>query len=149
MIQREYEICSNTLAVIPCGENLSKVIEKDQEIYVKQTPLEIIDHSCRFFGSSYLGRNDGTRSLLGFNYKLPIIIEESMEIIFFPTLSPRHEACCWIGLSAVENYHRQGNKAILLLKNKEKIELPISYYSLENQVFRATRLLVVLKKRKS
>ena len=36
-----------------------------------------MDDSCKYFGSSYQGRYEGTKNLIGMNYKLPIIIEES------------------------------------------------------------------------
>lgn len=46
------------------------------------TPSDIIDQSCRSFGSSYLGRHEGTKHLTGINYKAPIIIEETQSMIF-------------------------------------------------------------------
>ena len=73
----EYEVNSNTLALLPVGTNVTKVIEKQDSFLVNQTPSQIIDYSCRSFGSSYLGRHEGTKHLTGINYKAPIIIEES------------------------------------------------------------------------
>ena len=72
-----YEINDDTLAILPIGDDKSKVIEKNKSFIVNASPLKIIDKSCKYFGSSYQGRFSGTKSLIGVSYKAPIIIEES------------------------------------------------------------------------
>ena len=51
-------------------------MEPVAEYYVDSSAFEVIDHSCKYFGSSYLGRNAGTYNLLGIQHKTPIIVEE-------------------------------------------------------------------------
>ena len=99
----EYEINDDTLAIIPIDEYRSKVIEKSRSFIVEQPPMRIIDKSCRYFGSSYQGRFLGTKNLIGISHKAPIIIEETREIIFFPTNSPRQYNCAWISLKNLQN----------------------------------------------
>ena len=60
-----YEISDETLAIIPIENYCSKVIEKDNTLIVKKTPMKIIEDSCSFFGSSYFGRANGTKRLIG------------------------------------------------------------------------------------
>ena len=79
-----YEINSETQAIIPIGGDKSKIIESSRTLIVNQTPMKIIDRSCKYFGSSYQGRFIGTKNLIGVSHKAPIIIEETKEIIFFP-----------------------------------------------------------------
>lgn len=143
-----YEINSTTMAIIPLDNMSSKVIEAHHEFVVKKSVLDIMDDSCRFFGSSYEGRHEGTKYLIGINYKSPIIVEESLELIFFPTSSPRMQDCMWLSLAYIEKYYKAGVKTIVHFKNGKSIDLNISYGSLENQVLRATRLESVLHKRK-
>lgn len=45
--------------------------------------LDIIKRSCLFFGSTFDGRKKFSVDLLNANYKLPIVIEESTQLIFF------------------------------------------------------------------
>lgn len=104
---KSYEINGNTLAIIPLTKNTSKVIEAEQEIIVEKGSTEIIDESCRYFGSSYNGRFEGTKEILGVSYKSPIIVEESREIIFFPTTSPRISDCHWISLNNIDDYKKK------------------------------------------
>ncbi|MDD3392812.1 MAG: competence protein ComK [Bacilli bacterium] len=144
----QYEINTSTLAVLPSKNNMSKVVELDNTFLVKKSPTRIIDDSCKYFGSSYIGRFEGTKTLIGYNYKAPIIVEETREIIFFPTASPRLYECEWISLNNIKDYHRSGNKVEITFKNNVKIELLISLNTIENQILRATRLESILRKRK-
>ena len=144
----EYEVNSNTLILLPIGSNVTKVIEKQDSFLVNKTPSQIIDESCRSFGSSYLGRHEGTKHLTGINYKAPIIVEEKQSIIFFPTASPRFSKCAWVALNHVKNHIRYEEKSILYFHGGKNVELDISYGSLENQILRATKLESILRKKK-
>lgn len=147
-MKENYEINSSTIAIVPVDQNVSKVIELDHSFLVKKTTTEIIDESCKFFGSSYMGRHEGTKNLIGVNYKSPIIVEETLEIIFFPTTSPRVQDCIWISLNHIEDYYKKDYCTFVNFKNGNHLELDVSYGSLENQILRATRLESILRKRK-
>ena len=143
-----YEITPNTLAIIPMNGKTARVMEEEESYVVSKSTTEIIDNSCKFFGSSYLGRHEGTKTMIGVSYKAPIIVEESRGVIFFPTCSPRYDNCYWISLNNIKDYFKEGKQTVLLFKNGQKITLDISYGSLENQILRSTRLESVLRKRK-
>ena len=143
-----YEINNDTLAIIPIDNYKSKIIEKNKEFIVDETPIKIIENSCQYFGSSYQGRFMGTKKLIVVTHKAPIIIEESREIIFFPTNSPRLYECAWISLKNLNNYKRNNDTSEILFNNGNLLNLDISYGSLDNQVLRAARLESVLRLRK-
>lgn len=96
----EYEINKNTLAIIPVNPDKTKIIEIDNEFMINNSSFKIIDHSCRFFGSSYKGRKIGSFEIIGSNYKVPIIIEETLNIIFFP-LTGIYKDTIWISLDQI------------------------------------------------
>jgi len=148
MMYDSYEVNEETLALIPVNNEITKVIETDSTFFVNLKSKQIIDDSCRYFGSSYEGRYEGSKNLIGMNYKLPIIIEETREFVFFPTTSPRQVECSWISLNNIVDYGKNGKRAVINFRGNISIELEISYGSLENQIFRATMLLMNLKKRK-
>ena len=141
-----YEINKSTLALIPIEKNKTIVHELETEFIVNQTPFEIINESCKYFGSSYYGRFEGTKKMVGYNYKSPIIIEETNRIIFFPTSSPRLNNCAWISLKYVKDYYKNNNESIIIFTNNLNLNLNISYNILENQILRATKLLCTLDK---
>ena len=144
-----YEINSSTLAIVPLGENLSKVYEEEAEYIVSKSPNAIIKENCEFYGSSYEGRCRGTKNLTGIKSKFPIIIEESRNIIFFPTGSVRSEENTWIALNNIKEYTINSLNSKITFKNNENLDLDISYYSLDNQVCRAHMLNSKLYDRKS
>ena len=144
----DYEINSATLAIIPIDENTSKIYEEDEEYIIKKSSNSIIKYNCEFYGSSYEGRCVGTKTLTGIKTKYPIIIEESRNIIFFPTSSTRTKQSTWIALNKIEKYEQKKEKSQILFRNKNKIDLDISYYSLENQIIRAIMLKSKLYERK-
>lgn len=144
---REYEINRSTLAIIP-EEKGSRVYELDDEFLVERSAKKIMEDSCEYFGSTLAGRQKATTKLIGITHKVPVIVEESNDIIFFPTTSPRLEDCAWISLKFVDHYYRVGNNICIEFKNGKKILLPISYYVFDNQILRSARLENVLRDRK-
>lgn len=143
-----YEITYDTQIIIPIEENTTKVVESDDEYIVDNSTLEIMEHSCEYFGSSFEGRKEGTKQMLGITHKPPIIIEESRKIIFFPTTSPENLNCIWINLESIDCYYKvNSKKSAIKFKNGYTIEFDISYGSLCNQIYRATRLKYVLEER--
>lgn len=143
-----YEINSATLAIIPLDNSTSMVYEEDTEYVVKQSSNSIIKNNCEFYGSSYQGRCVGTKTLTGIKSKFPIIIEESRNIIFFPTSSSRTKQSSWIALNKIKSYSKKEYISEVEFKNNNKIDLDISYYSLENQICRAIILKSKLCERK-
>lgn len=146
---QSYEINEETIAIIPIEKEKSKIIEMDQEFIVAEPPIKIIENSCKYFGSSYQGRFIGTKNLTGITHKSPIIIEESREIIFFPTTSPRLEECFWISHKQIKEYKKKNYNTIIIFKNGKSIEVDISYGSIDNQILRSSRLESVLSSRKN
>ena len=144
----DYEINRGTLAIIPIDENTSKVYEETEEYIIKKSSNSIIKENCEYYGSSYEGRCIGTRCLTGIKTKYPIIIEESRNIIFFPTTSTRTQQSSWIALNKIKEYSKYNKKSKIIFKNDENILLDISFYSLENQICRATILKSKLYERK-
>ncbi len=145
----DYEINNETLAIIPLGEERTKIVECRRNFIVDKNSMEIISNSCEYFGSSYEGRLIGTKNLIGAKYKAPIIIEETSEIIFFPTSSPRIVNCAWISLNNLKNYKRHEDSTIIMFNNGNLLNLDISYAVVDNQVLRATRLSSILRLRKN
>ena len=144
-----YEINSKTMAIIPITDSVSHIIEEDQDFFINQNTFDIVDKSCKYFGSSYQGRHIGTISMLGISYKTPILVEETQNIIVFPTLTPKNEKCCWILLNHIKNYKKNNNNSMIIFKNGYELNLDISYGSLENQIFRSTMLESIVRKRRN
>ena len=75
-----YEINKDTYAVMSVNEGISKILEKDDEYFVNKNSYEVMEDSCSYYGSSCEGRIKGTKQILGSNYKVPIVVEESFDV---------------------------------------------------------------------
>ena len=149
MINEDYEINSSTCALIPKINLSTVIIEQEKSINILKPIKKILEYNCAYFGSSFQGRIVGSKYALGSKYKLPIIIEETRELIFFPTLSFENNNCMWISLNNIVYYQKCGNYTEVTFKNNKKLKVQMSYHSFENQFLRATKLLLILKSRKN
>lgn len=146
----EYEFNKGTLAIIPNGKESSLIYEDESRYIIEDNPLNIMEGSCKYFGSTFDGRIQGAKDILEAEYKVPIIIEDSNNLVVFPTSSPRSNDCCWISLNRVDNIYRIDNdNTKIVFDNEREIIVPCSFRSIENQFSRASRLKTVLHKRKN
>lgn len=146
---KKYEVNENTIAVIGLDENSTKVVEKSKEYLIEDIAYSVMEHSCNYFGSSYKGRIEGSKEMIGSKYKTPIIVEESNELIFFPVNNIESPKCTWISLKWVDYVKTVRGTTYIYLKNGKRLPINASKYSIENQVLRSSKLHLVLNERKN
>ena len=142
-----YEINKDTCAVIGVNDNITKVIEGKDEYFINKGCYEVMEDSCQYYGSSCDGRMKGSRMIMGSNYKVPIVVSESNEIIFFPTESPNSPNCAWFSLNNVEKYERSEGYTKVTFSSGRELIVKMSLSSFENQILRANRLGSMIRKR--
>ncbi|MEH7453086.1 competence protein ComK [Gottfriedia acidiceleris] len=151
-VLNEYEINKSTMAIIPEFTVdlvvISKVYETDDSFYVLMKPIEIIERSCAYFGSSYRGRREGTKQMISITHKPPIAISSMNQIFFFPTSSSLKVECSWISYNHVANF-RGGkyNRSVVEFSNGVELPLEISRGSFENQLYRTAHLRAIYEDR--
>ena len=146
---KNYEINPNTEAIIGINKYSTKIVEKDDSYFIDDSSFSVMERSCEYFGSSFSGRNKGSKKMLGANYKVPIIVEESNSIIFFPLSEVNQPECMWISLNWFDRVEIEDGKTIIYFKNGKKIATDVSKYSVENQVLRSSKLHLILYDRKN
>ena len=145
-----YIVNVETLLLIPVDSNKTKVFELDQELFVKKGIMEIIKDSCLFFGSSFEGRKEGTKALLKCGIKVPIIIEDSRNLILFPTLSFKNEKNIWVVYNNLVDYKKYDlDNTLFLFKNNNDIKVNVRFNIVDNQVVRCLKLDAIIRKRKA
>lgn len=146
----KYEVSNGTLAIVPNEKDSSLVYEDDDRYIIEQKPFKIMEESCKYFGSTYEGRKDSAKEILGAEYKVPIVVEDSDNLVVFPTTSPFSDDCVWISLKRVKRFEKiDACNTKILFDNGKEIIVPCSYRSIENQVSRASRLDYILRMRKN
>lgn len=146
----KYEINKGTLALVPNNLEGSFVYEDDESYIIDQNPFSIMEESCKYFGSTYEGRKNGARSILGAEYKVPIVVEDTSNLIFFPTTSPQADDCVWVSLQRVKKIQKTDfNNTRIIFDNDKEITVNCSYRTIENQLSRASRLDIILRNHKN
>lgn len=143
-----YEVNEDTAAVMGVNKNATRVIETENEYFINDSAYEVMDYSCRYFGSSYTGRVDGSKKILGANYKVPVIVEESSDLIFFSIASPEDKHCVWLSLKWIKDVYEKNGTTYVEFKNGKRIICKCSVASIKNQIMRASRLNTLLNERK-
>ena len=144
----KYEINENTLAVLYNGYDKTKIIEKNDEYEIDTKAYKIMEENCEYYGSTYVGRIKAAKKMLNCSYKLPVLVEESNSLIFFPTKSSLEEDCSWINYGEINKYNKNNGFIEVEFNNNKKILLDMSKISLENQLARSSRLESITRKRK-
>ncbi|MCY7849581.1 competence protein ComK [Bacillus haynesii] len=144
MTKDTYEVNSSTMAVLPLGEGekpASKILETERTFLVNMKPFQIIERSCRYFGSSYAGRKAGTYEVIKVSHKPPIMVDHSNNIFLFPTFSSTRPQCGWLSHAHVHEFcAAKYDNTFVTFVNGETLELPVSITSFENQVYRTAWL---------
>jgi len=140
----EFQFDSMIMAIIPeqYGSKLySRVLKTDGEVLIPYSPLEVIKKSCHLYASSFEGRKEGTKELIGVTHKPPIVIDPIQSIYFFPTASPKQRHCMWISHSHVLTYNNAGSlNTEVIFTNKMKLQIPMSCGSFDKQMLRTALL---------
>ncbi|MGZ4159385.1 MAG: competence protein ComK [Neobacillus sp.] len=147
----EYEVNSCTMFLEPVeyGSKIyTRIIEVDDEFLAPFKPLDIIKNSCNYFGCDYESRKRGTRMLTDIKRKIPIVIEPTNSLYFFPTTSPSRQECIWIAHDHVENYRRSDrHQTLIKFQNKKSYYFPVSYCTIEGQMGRTSSFKTKLMQR--
>lgn len=141
-----------TIAVIAqqnkFGERTTFVYEDTEEYIVDYSPSKVIDHACKYFGSSLKGRQEGTKDICGITHKAPISIDPASGMYFFPTTSPTSSKCSWIAHSHIDKVKKASNSlSEVIFKNGKRLLFDVSYGSLMNQVQRTAQFRYLLDNR--
>lgn len=140
-IQNEYDINSDTMALISIAhiDYATIVHEGHRRLYVKKTPLQLIQAACLKGGASYEGRRKAVTYLTGAIQKVPIPINPRRNIFAFPTHSPTAFECNWIFYHHIQSIiptRQAKTKSIILFKNQLELPMNESHYLLQKQYTR-------------
>jgi competence protein ComK len=141
---RYYVINTYTMMIQPMryeDKLYSRIFQLDGEFHSPLKPTDIIKMNCLDNASSYEGRVNGSRHILGRYQKVPITINSENQLYFFPTASPDHADCTWINPIHVENIFEKDNKTILVrFHNNQTIEISVSHHIFTNQMHKTMTL---------
>ena len=145
---KDYIINGETVVMMSISNSSCRIYEAENVFEVDISLKEILEESCKYFGSSLEGRIESSKYHLKYDYKLPIIIDENREIIIFPTKSYNSLNSYVIFINQIKDYEKTDNGIKIILKNNKVIEINESFGIFENQYLRSLKLLNALKNMK-
>ena len=145
---KDYIINGETVVMMSISNSSCRIYETEKVFDVDISLKEILEESCKYFGSSLEGRTESSKYHLKYDYKLPIIIDENREIIIFPTKSYNSLNSYVIFINQIKDYEKKDNIIKIILKNNKVIEINESFGIFENQYLRSLKLLNTLKNMK-
>lgn len=148
---KDYIINSCTRYIMPVeyGDRLYSLIgEIDDEFLCPAKSINIIKKSCAYYGVDYESRRKGTRILINYSRKLPLIIESINQIYAFCTASPNNSKCVWFFLAHIKNYQRvSARETRVIFPDDTSKTFPVSPNTFENQRSKASLLQSVFMQR--
>ena len=145
-----YVINVETLLIVPYGREKSKIFENDRTFIINETTGNILKNSCLFFGSSIEGRREAVKHILDVDMKVPIIVENIRDIIFFPVSNCIKKNSTWISYQNLLKYSKFNEfSTVLYFKSGKNIRVDVKYNLIDNQVIRCIKLESLINKRKN
>lgn len=140
-----FRISNNTQYIIYDGKNtIVKELDIDY-VFTGNVIKNILDTSCMYYGSSLNGRLKGSQSVFKSTYKLPIIISEKSNIIFFPL---KDSNTYWINFNNISSFSKKDKGIVVTFKNGYMKYFKVSFTVFNNNMLKCSRLWLVYLSRK-
>lgn len=143
-----YIINNKTVALLK-KFNKTIIYDVDKVIVINKNIKKIIDNSCFYYGSSLKGRINCGKSILNIKYKVPIMIDESSNLVLIQLNSPRKEICLYLITNKIINYNKIYDKLNINCVNNINFIYNLSQNNFEKLLINSFRLNNVLNYRKS
>ena len=141
----DYFITKSTIFMEFNGES-TIVHENDKKIFFKGEKLEdILNNSCIYYGSTLRGRIISSKQFIGTNYKVPILVSEKNNLLFFYIKD--NDSIYWFNFLSIKSYQKIEGNLLIVFNNNERLILNASYTIFHNQILRCSRLMVVYSTR--
>ncbi|WP_301107736.1 competence protein ComK [Sporosarcina sp.] len=137
-ISKEFIVTKGTAVIYPeyTEEGVLQSVAMEGNVLkrVNQKPTEVIDRNLRYYGSSLRGAKDSTKVILGDVFMSPVVINELLNIFFFPSKSPHKPDCIWFALYHIRSYIEiDAKRTCVTFINGAKFKVDVSYYSFNSR----------------
>lgn len=137
-MSKDYIITKGTAVIYPefTEEGVLQSVAMEGNVLqrVSKKPMDIVDENLRYYGSSLRGAKDSTKIVLGEVFMSPVVINELLNIFFFPSKSPNQPDCIWFALYHIRSYIEiDAKRTCITFINGAKLKVDISYNSFNNR----------------
>ncbi len=141
--------CTRYIIPVEYGNKIYSLIgEVDDEFLCPVKPIGIIQKGCAYYGVDYDSRRKGTRLLIDYSRKLPLVIEPINNIYTFCTASPENPKCIWFFLEHIKNYQRvSAHETRVIFHNDQSKIFTVSPNTFNKQMLKTSYLQMKLTQR--
>ncbi|MCO7175015.1 competence protein ComK [Sporolactobacillus kofuensis] len=151
--EKLYIIRPETMALLPYdrsdGSLGTLIIEETRTCQVAQTPLQIVQESCSYYGSTYSGRKK-IAMMMGYKSMPPICVCNELGIYFLPLMAEASRNCVWLAHSHIRQWAKSEETPgtiFAYLTHNQKIELPINIRPFFNKVMKTAQYRLQIRER--
>ncbi len=73
--------------------------------------------------------------------KVPLMVNPTLSILMIPTTSPNQNSCKWLNFIQIDQYRPTKKQTKIRFRNGDDVILPISYYTFDQQMSKAAKLI--------
>lgn len=136
-----YIINTRTLYLMFDGKNTIVNESGTELVFINNCLEEILKNSCIYYGSTLKGRIIASKNLINTRYKLPIIINDRKNLIFFKIKS--NNEIIWFNFNKIKDYKKKNMFVYIEFNNNYVKNFMISWSIFNNQILKSSRLLMV------
>lgn len=144
-MSESYVINDDTVVVMAVNDSCCKIYEIENDFIVNKSLQEVLEESCKYYGSSLKGRLEGSKYVFNCSYKLPIVINQYSNSIFFTTRSYKSLDTYIVCYNNIKFYEKNRRYTNIYVENGKKIVIEEGYRLFENQYSRANLLYMKLQ----
>lgn len=123
------------------GRLCSIVFEGKRAFIVNQSPKKLIENSLLDYGTNYIGATKSAKSLLGNICMPPIMLCSTLDLYWFPSVSPDRDDCYWFSLTHIDDLERMNEKRTkVIMKSGHSITIDVNYYRFRSKWHLAMQL---------
>jgi len=141
----DYVMNYNTVLLLPktneFGELYTFVLDKNSSFDVKLGPTDLIDFNLKYYGSSLKGAREGANMILGVGKMSPVMINEKLDLYWFPSKSSAKEDCIWFALHHIKETIKLPNTHTkVIMSDGDIIIVEMSKTSFDKKIQKAYNL---------
>ena len=144
----KYLITNKTVALMKL-KNKTIIYSVENKEVINQGINKVLEYNCNYYGSSLDGRKKSARYILNIKYKLPILIDESNNIILIQLNSPKNDYCLYLVINKIIDYKENEGYLKIYCLNNYIFNVKISKNSFEKILLNSLKLNNILNWRKS
>ena len=143
-----YIINNKTIGLLKIN-NKTIIFNVDKTKVINKSIRQVIDYSCKYYGSNLNGRICSAKYILGDKYKIPIVIDDFNKLILISLSSIRNNICLFLIFNKIVDYSIENRYLKIKCANNVNFYVKISKNIFEKKLLKSLKLNNVLFERKN